>query len=154
MPSATRGEYRHMTMALTLASYVLVAVLLQLRYGFRGGLVVMVPPLCAAIASLGLLGLLGQLINLFNIMGLFLVLGIGVDYGLFFRETGLQNDSTMLAIALSSLTTILAFGLLAFSTTAAIRAFGLTILIGITVAFLLSPMAAAGSTMSARGARA
>jgi predicted exporter len=81
----------------------------------------MVPPLCGAIASLGLLGLLGQPISLFNIMALFLVLGIGVDYGLFFRETGLQNDSTMLAIALSSLTTILGFGLLAFSATAAIR---------------------------------
>jgi predicted exporter len=38
-------------------------------------------------------------------------------------------------------TTLLAFGLLALSTTAAIHSFGLTILIGILVAFLLSPMA-------------
>jgi predicted exporter len=52
----------------------------------------------------------------------------------------------LLAIALSSLTTLLAFGILAFSSTAAIHAFGLTILIGILVAFLLSPMAGISDT--------
>ncbi len=74
-------------------------------------------------------------------MALLLVLGIGVDYALFFRETGLDNPATLLAIALSSLTTLLAFGLLALSATTAIHAFGQTILVGILVAFLLSPMA-------------
>ena len=68
------------------------------------------------------------------------MLGIGVDYALFFRETGAENPATLLAIALSSLTTLLAFGLLALSATTAIHAFGLTILVGILVAFLLSPM--------------
>jgi predicted exporter len=46
----------------------------------------------------------------------------------------------LLAIALSSVTTLLAFGLLAFSATTAIHAFGLTVLVGIFSAFLLSPM--------------
>ncbi len=108
-----------------------------------GGLAVITPPVLAAFASLGVLGLLGQSISLFNVMALLLVLGIGVDYGLFFRETGTVHASTFLAIAMSALTTLLAFGLLAFSRTAAISAFGLTILIGICVAFLLSPMAGA-----------
>jgi predicted exporter len=43
------------------------------------------------------------------------------------------------------ITTILSFGLLAFSATTAIRAFGLTITIGIGVAFLLSPIAGVGA---------
>ena len=138
------GELRRSTVALTLGAYVVVTGLLQLRYGLRGGLVTMAPPFAAALADVGLLGLLGQPVSLFNIMALLLVLGIGVDYALFFRETGIDSDTTMLAIALSALTTILAFGLLAFSATAAISAFGLTIAIGITAAFLLSPLAGAG----------
>jgi predicted exporter len=74
-------------------------------------------------------------------MALLLVLGIGVDYAIFFRETGTDSPATFFAIALSSITTLSAFGLLAFSETAAIHAFGLTVLIGIFVAFLLSPSA-------------
>jgi predicted exporter len=143
--SALFGEHRRGTVALTLGAYVVVTALLQWRYGLRGGLMVMAPPFAAALAALGLLGLLGQPVSLFNIMALLLVLGIGVDYALFFRETGIESDTTMLAIALSAITTILAFGLLAFSATAAIHAFGLTITIGITAALLLAPLAGVGA---------
>lgn len=135
------GQYRHQTIWLTLVSYGLVLIILLSRYGLRGGLLVMAPPVIAAVASLSTLGLLGESISLFNIMALLLVLGIGVDYSLFFRETGAESPATLLAIALSSVTTLLAFGLLALSATTAIHGFGLTILIGILVAFLLSPMA-------------
>lgn len=135
------GQYRRQTIWLTLISYCVVMLILVGRYGLTGGLLVIAPPVIAAFASLGALGFLGESISLFNVMGLLLVLGIGVDYALFFRETGTTNPPTMLAIALSSLTTLLAFGLLALSATAAIHSFGLTILIGIVVALLLSPMA-------------
>lgn len=135
------GLYRVQTIWLSLASYAVVAVLLILRYGVSQGLAVMAPPALAAFVSLGVLGYLGEPISLFNVMALLLVLGIGVDYALFFRETGRDSPATLLAITLSSLTTALAFGLLAFSATTAIHAFGLTVLIGIIVAFVLSPMA-------------
>lgn len=135
------GQYRRQTIWLTLASYGLVLLILVLRYGMVGGILVMAPPAIAAVASLGVLGFVGQPISLFNVMALLLVLGIGVDYSLFFRETGADNPTTLLAIALSSVTTLLAFGLLAFSATTAIHAFGLTVLVGILAAFLLSPMA-------------
>lgn len=135
------AKYRRQSVWLTLLSYGVVTLILIHRYGLRGGLAVLAAPIIAAFASLGVLGLLGEPISLFNVMALLLVLGIGVDYALFFRETGADHPSTLLAIALSSVTTLLAFGLLAFSATAAIHAFGLTILVGILVAFVLSPMA-------------
>ena len=135
------GQYRRQTIWLTLISYGVVLVLLVIRYGVGGGLLVMLPPVIAAITSLSVLGFLGEPISLFNVMALLLVLGIGVDYALFFRETGVESPATLLAIALSSLTTLLAFGLLALSATTAVHAFGLTILVGILVAFLLSPLA-------------
>lgn len=134
-------KYRRQTTWLTIMSYGAVMLILLLRYGIRGGLLVMAPPLIAAAVSLSVLGLLGEPLNLFNIMALLLVLGIGVDYALFYRETGADHPATLLAIALSSLTTLLAFGLLTLSRTAAIHSFGLTILVGIFAAFVLSPMA-------------
>lgn len=145
------GDIRRQAGWLILASYVVVALVLLLRYGIRGGLAVMVAPLAAAIASLGVQGLLGEPLTLFNILALLLVLGIGVDYGIFFRETGAECPSTLVAIALSTITTLLAFGLLALSATAAVHAFGLTILVGIGVAFLLSPVAGAGQRDRGRG---
>ena len=135
------GQYRRQTIWLTLISYGVVMLILLLRYGIAGGLFVMTTPVIAATASLSVLGLLGEPINLFNIMALLLVLGIGVDYGLFYRETGTEHPSTLLAIALSSVTTLLAFGLLALSGTTAIHSFGLTILVGILAAFVVSPLA-------------
>ncbi len=135
------SQYRRQTTWRTIISYGVVMLLLLARYGVGGGLLVMAIPVIAAIVSLSVLGLLGEAINLFNVMALLLVLGIGVDYALFFRETGTENPATLLAIALSSATTLLAFGLLALSATTAIHSFGLTILVGILVASLLSPMA-------------
>lgn len=134
-------EYRQQTIWLTLVSYVIVMIIIMSRYGVRQGATVLSPPIIAGFTCFGLLGLFGQPISLFNIMALLLILGIGVDYALFFKETGAKHPSTLLAIGLSSITTLLAFGLLAFSSTTGIHAFGLTVMIGIMVAFLLSPMA-------------
>lgn len=135
------GRYRSQTILLTLVSYCVVLLVLVLRYGAMGGVLVIAPPVIAAVASLGVLGFLGHPISLFNVMALLLVLGIGVDYSLFFRETGADSPTTLLAIALSCITTILAFGLLSLSATTAISAFGLTVLLGIVMSFLLSPIA-------------
>ncbi len=139
--SALFAKYRQQTAWLTLASYVVVTLLTIVRFGWLGGAMVMSVPVMAAFVSLGTLGMLGEPVSLFNVMALLLVLGIGVDYGLFLREAGKESATTLLAIALSALTTVLAFGLLAFSDTAAIHAFGLTICVGIGVAVLLSPLA-------------
>ncbi|MBC8452172.1 MAG: hypothetical protein H8D70_03005, partial [Rhodospirillaceae bacterium] len=135
------GQYREQAIWLTLISYVFVLLLLMVRYGLKGGIQIMLTPVLAGVLSFATLTLIGESISLFNVMALLLVLGIGVDYAIFFRETGTDSPATYFAIALSSITTLSAFGLLAFSETAAIHAFGLTVLIGIFVAFLLSPSA-------------
>ena len=144
--SALFGDIRRQAGWLILASYVFVSLLLLVRYGLRGGLAVMIAPIVAATTSLGVQGLIGEPLSLFNVLAVLLVLGFGVDYSIFFRETGTDNPSTLVAIALSTITTLLAFGLLALSSTMAVHAFGLTILLGIGVAFLLSPLAGAGKT--------
>jgi predicted exporter len=51
----------------------------------------------------------------------------------------------MLSILLAAAMTLLSFGLLVFSGTVAVRSFGLTMLIGVTAAYVLAPMAARAS---------
>jgi predicted exporter len=132
------GEYRRQLMVLAALSYILVVGLLFWKYGGKAMILIMAPPVAAALAALGLLGLTAGSFSLFHIMALILVLGIGVDYGIFFKEAGAQNAATMLAVLLSALTTVLAFGLLAFSQTAAIHAFGVTVFTGIVAAALVA----------------
>ncbi len=70
-----------------------------------------------------------------------LVLGIGIDFTLFLAEARGDLRITMFAITLSALTTMLSFGLLSLSSTYAVHSFGITVLIGIACAYLLSPLA-------------
>jgi len=75
-------------------------------------------------------------INLFTMLALWLVLGLGIDYGIFLRH-GLDNRPTaILSVTLSACTTLLAFGLLAFSATPFIRSIGLTLLCAITLSWV------------------
>lgn len=143
------ARYREQVSLLALLSYVFVTALLAWRYGAKGTMAIMAAPVFAAIVSLGVLGFWGGSFSLFNVMALILVLGISVDYGIFFRESGPDSATTLLAVVLSALTTILAFGLLAFSGTAAIHAFGVTIFVGIVVSLLVSPIA--GVSLRGRG---
>ena len=47
----------------------------------------------------------------------------------------------MLSILLATITTLLSFGLLALSSTLAVQSFGVTMLIGVTAAYLFAPLA-------------
>jgi predicted exporter len=149
--SGTFTAYRSKTLWLTAASYLAVSLVLCVRYGLLGALSVIAVPLAAAAIAFGTLGFLSEPVSLFNVMALLLILGIGVDYAIFFREAGAAHPTTILAVTLSALTTILAFGLLAASSTLAVHAFGITLLIGIAAAVLLAPLAA---TLPFRSARA
>ena len=85
------------------------------------------------------MGLFGIPLTLFSVLALVLVLGISMDYVLFFVETRTTYRSTILAVTLSAITTLLSFGLLALSSTPVVHFFGVTLLIGILSAFILAP---------------
>jgi predicted exporter len=116
-----------------------VYVVLCVRYGWRGGFVVLLPTLLAISVALAFCGYAGVPFTLFNIMALMLVLGVGVNYALFMHEGGERAASALVGIVLSGLATLLSFGLLALSSTPALQRFGVTLVIGIAVAMLLAP---------------
>ncbi len=126
---------------LKLASCLLIFFLLCLPFGAKGAARVLAISLLAALASMASLGWLGQPLTLFSLFGLLLVTAIGVDYAIIMRERVGGAATSLLGTLLSALTTWLSFGLLALSSTPAVSNFGLTISIGLTFSFLLSPWA-------------
>ena len=137
--STVLGRYRAYMGWVVAAAYLVVFILLLPRYR-RHAWRVLAPTLTASIATLGLLGLAGQNLQLFHVLALMLLLGVGVDYGIFMQEHPERRNATpWLAVGLSAANTILSFGLLALSNTPALRAFGLTMLIGIALVWLIVP---------------
>jgi predicted exporter len=142
-PTADLGEllrlYRLRALALLAASVAAFVPLLVWRYGWGGALRVAAPPLAAVVATPPLLALAGIGVSFFGIMGLLLVLSIGTDYALFCAEDPDRDPATVFSVGLATLTTLLSFGLLAASDLGGVRAFGATMLVGGSLAFLLAP---------------
>jgi predicted exporter len=141
------GAYRSRAIVLTIVSVVLVSGLLAWRYGVRGAFWTILPAITAALLVPAAVSLGGEPFTFFHAMGLVLVVAIAVDYTIFCAETPRGHHSvTMLAILLATITTLLSFGLLGISSTLAVRAFGFTMLIGITAAYLFAPLASRAAT--------
>ena len=138
-------RYRLQATNALLIVYALAGVLLIYRFGVIGGLRVAVVPVVATAMALAVTGLVGNIFSLFNLLALMVVAGISIDYAVFYSLHGANRPSTSLAIALSAVTTMLAFGLLSMSDTAVVHTFGLTLMVGILTAFLISPIAAGQS---------
>ena len=137
--SALLADYRYYMGWVVLLSYVAVFVLLFPRYR-RSSWRALAPAALASLLALALLSIAGQGLQLFHLLALMLLLGIGVDYGIFLQEPGSQDDgAAWLAVAVSALCTLLSFGLLGLSQTPALRAFGLTMAIGIGAVALIAP---------------
>ncbi|RTZ17715.1 hypothetical protein EJ063_02715 [Vibrio aquaticus] len=134
------SEYRTKVMELIVIALVVIGAVLTKRYGFAHATKILIPSLIACVAGLAAASAVGSTLNLFNLLALILIIGIGIDYTLFFAEKA-RSPSTLLAITLSAMTTLLSFGLLSLSQTHAIHSFGITVLCGIFVAWLLSPLA-------------
>ena len=145
--SSLFARYRVSVSGLLIIAYLLVFAGLGLKFGWRNALSIISIPVVAALFSLAMMGWFDQLFSLFNLFALLLVLGIGVDDAIFFfmaekvkEDIDDKRASTSLAVTLSALTTLLAFGLLAVSSTEIVHAFGFTVATGILMALLLSPL--------------
>lgn len=155
------GEYRVRVTELLIGATLVIWALLAWRYGMKKGVLLILPPVIAGCVGIAVTTITGVPLNLFNLLALILILGIGIDYTLFFAEQdhaiddnaegnseSVSTQSTFLAISLSAATTLLSFGLLALSATQAIHSFGITVLTGIIVAWLLAPLSMSVQSMS------
>ncbi|MDX2506900.1 MAG: MMPL family transporter [Gammaproteobacteria bacterium] len=132
------GNYRMQFIYWIAIAYCCVLIVLLYRYKQQVWRVVL-PPLLASVFTLAIVSQFEQGLNLFHLMALILVLGIGIDMGIFLMET---NDApyTWLAVSLSTYTSLLAFGMLTWSDTPVLHHFGLTVLSGLAFVWLLTPL--------------
>ncbi len=138
-------RYRVDTTRLVVVAYIGVLLALMLRFGARNGVQVMLPSLLSAGLTLACLVASGTSLNLFHLLGLLLVLGLAVDYGVIFAEYGTSEATALFAVLLSVLTTVIAFGLMVTSSAPPLRALGASVSLGIVLALVFSPLSCLSS---------
>lgn len=150
------GGYR--AQALALAGLGALAIALLLCVGLRNlrkALRVMLPVYAAIAITAAALVVFGTGLSLFHLVSLLLVLGVGLNYALFFNQVQPGTDSeqgTSLALSVCFLTTFAAFGCLATSRIPVLSAIGLTVTVGCALSLLMSMMLG-GAALRAREAR-
>ncbi len=128
---------RHLIWVLAIGSALVFIAMLFLFRGRAFGAVA--PAALGVAAGLGSLGGSGMPLNLFALLALALILGMGIDYGIFVQESRRQRAAALVAINMGAASNMLAFGMLVFSTTPALKAFGLVLAVGLGVAWLTAP---------------
>lgn len=119
---------------------VLLVLALTLRSLTRL-LAVLLPLALAVVLLIAGLHLAGERLHLLHLVGLLLVVAVGSNYGLFFDRTaagqGLE-PSTLSAMAVANLTTMIGFGMLSLSSVPVLHAIGITVGPGVLLAFGLA----------------
>ena len=135
--SALMSTYRNKIMGLLVLAYAATLAVLWLRYR-RQAVLIILPPLLASAITLAVCGLLGVSVQLFTVLPLLLILGMGVDYGIFLVEHAHEQAHTWMTICLSAISTVLSLGLLMFSSTPALHVLGLSLGVGMASAWLIA----------------
>ena len=128
-------------MVLLAVAWVAAAVSLIRRFGLRAGLLGAYTVALSMLASLAATTLLGLPINLFSLFALILILGISIDYVVFFLEFQNAAETTLRAMIVALTSTLVSLGILTLSHTAAVMNFGWVLSIGVLTAFIFAPLA-------------
>ncbi|MBA2490648.1 MAG: MMPL family transporter [Gammaproteobacteria bacterium] len=95
--------------------------------------------LAVVVTVCALLALERDGLTLFHIVSLLLVVGICIDYSLFFSHAGVEaRRHTLHAVLVCGASTLVVFAMLAMSSIPVLRAIGLTVAIGVSASFLLA----------------
>jgi hypothetical protein len=131
-----------------LLALLVIVILLLVHFRSPVGLLAVVPLAGGALFMLGIMFLAGMKYNYMNLMAVPIILGIGIDDGVHalhrFRSehgTGIERIGTSLrfvgrAILLTSLTTMIGFGSIAFYEMRGLASFGVVLFIGVGMCFV------------------
>ncbi len=118
-------------------------ILLILLVGLRSipkVLRVIIPICISLVLTIGVWTAVGVKLNIFHLVSLLLVVGVGIDYALFFNRQSNQKDHTLdyVAIWVSNITTVIVFGLLYTAYPLVLQAIGGTVAMGAFFAYIAS----------------
>lgn len=114
---------------------VIVALVLWYRR-LSSVLLALLPVASGMLFMFGAMGWFGLSFNLFNVIAAILIIGLGVDYGIFMlsRCDGSGCQQSERAVLVSALTTLAGFGSLVLAKHPAMHSIGVTVLFGISSA--------------------
>lgn len=116
---------------------------------------VLFPVLAAVLFVVSGLILIGNHLSLFHLIGMLLIVAIGSNYALFFdryhRSTSLEPH-TLTSLLFANLTTVMAFGVLAFSNVPVLHDIGITVAPGASLALILSAIFSPRTVLSVKKA--
>ena len=124
------------------AALIVTLLVAGLRSAKRA-LRVALPAGAALVLTVALLVACGERLSVFHLVALLLVLGIGLNYALFFERVAAdvaERSRTRLALAVCSTSTIITFGFLALSSTPVLHAIGSTVALGAVLAMAMSAL--------------
>jgi predicted exporter len=136
--------------AVRLAGGGLIAILALLAIALRSAarvLRVMAPLLLSVLTVAALLVVLGRPFTILHVIGMLLIVAVGSNYALFFDRAARRPREGSVALILASLltanlATVIAFGVLAFSSVAVLADLGSTVAPGTLLALLFAAMLA------------
>ncbi len=124
---------RDLKQFIILALIIVSLILLFLLRNLYQVLLALLPVLAGLLSMFGIMGALGISFNLFNLVAAILIIGLGVDYGIFmvYRLFRGSDQATEKAVLVSGLTTLAGFGVLVLARHPALNSIGLTVLLGV-----------------------
>ena len=139
--SSLMSDYQQTALTrLLLGSLIIGFILLMVRPVKRMG-IILLPVALAVMLSISIQVLLGTQLNLFHILALLLIVGIGLDYSLFFDRSwySLEDFQHRLhGVFISASSTLITFGILGFSDIPVLSALGQTVTFGVLGCFVLT----------------
>ncbi len=135
-------RYRQETLGLLGLGAIAIVLLLRLGLGAWAAAARVLLPMALALLVTGTVvrSVSGGL-SLFHLISLLLVMGLAMDYGLFFNRSAVdaqEHRRTQVSLLVCTATTVLAFGLLALSHTPLLQAIGATVGLGAATAFVFA----------------
>ena len=134
--------YRDDILVRSALALLFIAAVLAVALRDRGRWVrVLLPVLGSVLTAVAFPVLLGQSLNLFHLVSLLLVVGIGLDYALFFSRRSadaLELQATRHSIFVCALSSVTVFAVLSLSQIPVLSSIGVTVATGAVSAFLLS----------------
>ncbi|MCW8832657.1 MAG: hypothetical protein OQK03_05015 [Colwellia sp.] len=131
------GEVRTNILQVAIPAVLVILTILSFYFGFASAFIMLLVPIVSAGLALVISQLFQASLNIFNILACLLIITLAIDYVVFFRAHGVTKLISH-TISLSAISSALTFGVMTFSTTPAVSSFGLTLLLGISLAWLLS----------------
>ena len=151
------ADYLREAVLLALAGVAAVVVLLGFALrSARRVLSVLTPLAAAVIVVVAGLVLAGVALTILHLVGLLLIVAVGSNYALFFDSADAfttPSPRTLASMLFANLTTVVGFGVLAFSSVPVLQAIGSTVGPGAVLALLFSAILA-GSRADRRAAEA